>query len=138
MLQVGDRCSECPDDQIDILQDRPFTWAPFDPKAKKDNPNAVFVNAKDGLRGFSEPDAMRGTGHSPESVGTWTTTWQFVPCEGYSHAKCAGLMKDMGFDNVFTPTKTEGVDSYSLRPMATLRTPSFGPDPMAGNDKDRK
>jgi hypothetical protein len=135
---VADRCSECPDDQIDILQDRPFSWAPFDPKAPKNNPNAIFVNAKDGLRGFSEPDAMRGTGHSPESVGTWTVNWQFVPCEGWSHAKCGELMTSMGFDKVFTPAFAEGMDSFSLRPMASLRTRPFGPDPMEGNTKDRK
>jgi hypothetical protein len=39
-------------------------------------------------------------------------------------------MKDMGFDKVYTPSFVEGHDSFSLRPMATLRRP-FGPDPMA-------
>jgi hypothetical protein len=66
--QVADRCSECPDDQIDILQDRPFSWAPFDPKKPDNNPNAKYVNARDGLRGFRDPDAMRGTG---EAARVW-------------------------------------------------------------------
>lgn len=127
--QVADRCSECPDDQIDILQDRPFSWAPFDPKTPDNNPNAKYVNARDGLRGFRDPDAMRSTGHAPESVGTWTANWQFVPCE-WDHNKCAGLMKGMGFDTVYTPTFMEGHDSFSLRPMSTLRTRPFGSDPM--------
>lgn len=74
-------------------------------------------------------------GHAPESVGTWTTNWQWVPCD-WDHSKCAGLMKDMGFDNVYTPTFVEGHDSFSLRPMATLRRP-FGPDPMA-NEAGKK
>lgn len=73
---------------------------------------------------------MRNTGVSPEAVGTWTTNWQFVPCESFDHSKCAGLMKGMGFDNVYTPSFVEGLDSYSLRPMASLRTRPFGPDPM--------
>jgi hypothetical protein len=66
---------------------------------------------------------------SPEAVGTWTTDWQFVPCE-WDHNKCAGLMKTLGYDNVWTPEFVEGHDSFSLRPMATLRTRPFGADPQ--------
>jgi hypothetical protein len=39
-------------------------------------------------------------------------------------------MKGMGFESVFTPTFVEGHDSFSLRPMASLRTRPFGPDPL--------
>ena len=30
-------------------------------------------------------------------------------------------MKSMGYDNVWTPKQTEGVDSFSLRPISQLR-----------------
>jgi hypothetical protein len=118
---VGDRCAECPDDHIDILQDRPFSWAPFDPSNSKNNQWAPYVNAKDGYRGFRDPDAMRGTAKSPENVGTWTADWQWVPCQQYSHDKCANLMRSMGYNQVWTPSWESGIDSYSLRPVATLR-----------------
>jgi hypothetical protein len=131
--QVGDRCSECEDDHIDILQERPFSWAPFDPKRGHDNYHAPYVNAKSGLRGFRDPAAMRSTGISPESVGAWTTDWQFVPCS-YTHDQCAALMKDMGYSNVWTPSWTEGLDSWSLRPVASLRTanPRLTQEPHSG------
>jgi hypothetical protein len=29
LAKVGDRCAECEDDHIDLLQDRPLTFAPF-------------------------------------------------------------------------------------------------------------
>lgn len=122
LAKVGDRCSECPDDQIDILQDRPFSWAPFDPNSKGNNPYAPYVNAKDGLRGFRDPDSMRPVAKSPENVGAWTADWQWVPCESFNHNKCANLMRQMGYKNVWTPTWQAGVDSFSLRPVATLRT----------------
>lgn len=41
--QVGDRCSECDDDHVDILQDRPFSFAPFNPSVGHDNYNAPYV-----------------------------------------------------------------------------------------------
>jgi hypothetical protein len=133
MGEVGDRCSECEDDHIDILQERPFSWAPFDPKRGHDNYHAPYVNAKSGLRGFRDPAAMRSTGISPESVGAWTTDWQFVPCS-YTHDQCAALMKDMGYSNVWTPSWTEGLDSWSLRPVASLRTanPRLTQEPHSG------
>lgn len=121
LLQVGDRCSECPDDSIDILMDRPFSYAPFNPRRKADNTYAPYVNGKDGLRGFSDPNWIRDNQFSPESVGTWTADWQFVPCDGWSHEKCAGLMRDMGYTQVFTPKQTPGVDSFTLREASALR-----------------
>ena len=117
---MGDRCSECDDDHIDILQDRPFSFAPFNPAADGDNHNAPYVNAKDGLRGFSDPSIMRGGAEAPETAGAWTTLWQFVPC-GTTHEQCGALMKNMGYKNVWTPTRTEGVDSFSLRAISQLR-----------------
>ncbi|KAF8072387.1 ttc4 [Scenedesmus sp. PABB004] len=121
LAKVGDRCAECDDDHIDILQDRPFSWAPFDPKASGNNPFAPYVNAKDGLRGFRDPDAMRSTAISPETVGAWNADWQWVPCEGWSHDKCASLMRSMNYKEVWPPAWTAGLDSFTLRPIATLR-----------------
>lgn len=118
--KVGDRCGECEDDHIDLLQDRPLTFAPFNPDASNDNPNAPYVNARDGLRGFSDPNWMRGSQYSLENAGAWTSDWMWVPCE-WTHQQCAGLMKSMGYDNVWTPGYVEGVDSFSLRPISQLR-----------------
>lgn len=130
--QVGDRCSECEDDHIDVLQDRPFSFAPFDPKRKQDI-WAPYVNAKDGLRGFRDPDSLRGTASSPENVGAWVADWQWVPCESYSHEKCGALMKQMGYANTWAPSFTEGLDSYSLRPMSTLRGANpYSQEPWSG------
>mgnify|MGYP001811057928 CR=1 FL=1 len=124
--QVGDRCGECEDDHIDLLQDRPLSFAPFNPQVEHDNYNAPYVNAKDGLRGFSDPKYMRGGAMTLENAGAWTADWQWVPCD-WSHSKCANLMKNMGYKTVWTPKKTEGVDSFSMRPISQLR----------GNNNDR-
>ncbi len=43
--QVGDRCAECEDDHIDILQDRPFAWAPYAP-GNTDERWAPWANSK--------------------------------------------------------------------------------------------
>lgn len=123
MGKVGDRCSECEDDHIDLLQDRPLTFAPFDPRSEGNNYNAPYVNAKDGLRGFRDPQYMRGSPRSLENAGAWTSDWQWVPCE-WSHSQCANLMRNMGYDNVWTPQKVEGVDSFSMRPISQLRSTS--------------
>lgn len=136
MGKVGDRCAECEDDHVDILQDRPFSWAPFDPKHAADNTWAPYVNAKDGLRGFRDPATLRSSGYSPEAVGAWTVDWQFVPCESFNHAKCGTLMKQMGYDNVWTPSFEAGVDSATLRPMATLRGSNpYSKEPWTGKKK---
>jgi hypothetical protein len=127
--QVGDRCGECPDDHIDILQDRPFSWAPFDPNRKIDNQWAPFVNAKDGPRGFRDQTMIRGSGYSPEAVGTWLADWQWVPCEGWSHQRCGQLMRSMGYNQVFTPSWQEGLDSYSMRPVSSLRGNPYTKEP---------
>lgn len=124
-VQVGDRCTECEDDHIDVLMDRPLSFAPFDPKRRSENQWAPYVNAKDGYRGFSDPGYIRGQGAAPESVGTWVADWQFVPCS-WNHQKCANLMSSMGYKNVWAPKMTSGIDSFSLRSMANLRVaPSF-------------
>lgn len=118
--QVGDRCAECEDDHIDLLQDRPLSFAPFNPAADNDNANAPYVNAKDGLRGLSDPALMRGSQFSLENAGAWTADWQFVPCS-YTHETCANLMRSMGYAKVWTPKMTPGVDSFSMRPISQLR-----------------
>ncbi|KAI8464817.1 MAG: hypothetical protein J3K34DRAFT_439029 [Monoraphidium minutum] len=120
MGKVGDRCSECEDDHIDLLQDRPLSFAPFDPKVENNNYNAPYVNAKDGLRGLNNPQNMRGGAEALENAGAWTVDWQWVPC-GWSHNQCANLMKGMGYKDVWTPRKSEGVDSFSMRPVSQLR-----------------
>ena len=101
--------------------DRPFSYAPWNPSRAKDNPHAAYVNAKDGLRGFANPEDMRNTKYSPEAVGTWTADWQFVPCDQYDHNKCADLMKSMGYATIKTPQMTRGVDSATLRDVAAAR-----------------
>lgn len=118
--QVGDRCGECPDDSIDILQDRPLTYAPFNPANPDDNTWAPYANAKDGVRGFADPDYMRGAAGCPESVGTWVSDWQWVPCS-YTHDKCVDLMKSMGYSDAHAPGMTPGIDSYTMREMGQLR-----------------
>ncbi|KAI8462327.1 MAG: hypothetical protein J3K34DRAFT_194117 [Monoraphidium minutum] len=120
LAKVGDRCAECEDDHIDLLQDRPLTFAPFNPAREADNYNAPYANAKSGLRGFADPQYMRGSQYSLENAGAWTADWQFVPC-GWSHSQCANLMKGMGYKDVWTPKMTEGVDSFSMRPVSQLR-----------------
>jgi hypothetical protein len=60
----------------DLLQDRPLTFAPFDPKNDQNNYYAPYVNAMGGLRGFNDPNYMRGSQYSAENPGTWTADWQ--------------------------------------------------------------
>jgi hypothetical protein len=107
-LQVGDRCGECEDDHIDVLLDTPVSYAPYDPANPKENQHARYVNSFPGLRGFGNPWAMRGGHSAPESVGTWVSDWQWVPCEGSSHTTCADLMRSMGYQQVWTPQMTVG------------------------------
>ena len=97
--------------------------SPLFPSPLPDNDatqQAPYVNAKDGLRGLNDPSDIRGTAKSLEVAGAWTVDWQFVPCS-YTHDQCATLMKSMGYDNVWTPKRSEGVDSFSLRPISQLR-----------------
>jgi len=123
MGKVRDRCSECPDDHIDVLMDRPFSYAPFDPNnpaSVKEQRFAPYANAKEGARVFGNPIEMRGTQFSPENVGTWTADWQFVPCS-WTHDKCVEMFKSVGYASARPPAMTPGVDSYSLRPVSELR-----------------
>lgn len=119
LAQVGDRCGECEDDHIDLLQDRPLTFAPFNPNGG-DNYYAPYVNAKDGLRGFANPEYMRGNPNGLEYAGTWTADWQWVPCS-WTHNDCVNLMKNMGYIHVRPPKWVGGVDSFSMRPISQLR-----------------
>lgn len=101
MPQVGDRCSECDDDHLDILQDRPFSFAPFNPASDNENYNAPYANAKDGLRGIKDPASMRPGAASPETAGTYTVQWQFVPC-GTTHEQCGQVRAcGMGACNIW-------------------------------------
>ena len=90
------------------------------PPPSKHKKQAPYVNAKDGLRGLADVGAIRGGAKALETAGTLTVDWQFVPCS-YTHDQCATLMRSMGYDNVWTPKRSEGVDSFSLRPISTQR-----------------
>jgi len=123
MGKVRDRCSECPDDHIDVLMDRPFSYAPFDPAnpaSVREQRFAPYGNAREGQRVFGDPADMRNSQFSPENVGTWTADWQFVPC-GWTHDRCVELFKSVGYGAARPPRMTPGVDSYSLRPVSELR-----------------
>jgi hypothetical protein len=126
MGRVRDRCAECPDDQIDVLMDRPFSYAPFDPNnpaSVREQRFAPYANARDNARVFGNPAEMRGTQFSPEAVGTWTADWQFVPCE-WTHQRCVDMFKSVGYAQARAPRPSAGVDSYSLRPVSELRLAS--------------
>jgi hypothetical protein len=66
--KVIDLCPECGDDQIDILADRPYTYAPTTP----DNPKASAFNSVKGRRAIPT-DTVFG-------VGIWKVQWNFVGC----------------------------------------------------------
>ena len=102
MARVGDRCGECPDDSIDVLQDRPYSYAPND---HGDNPNAPIVNRLKGPRGFLQSSGR----FSPETTGTWTAEWQFVPCS-WTHDMCRMLMESFGYNDTRVPGMTPGRD----------------------------
>jgi hypothetical protein len=119
MGQVGDRCAECEDDHIDILQDRPFAWAPYRP-GNTDERWAPWANSKEGYRAFDNPQFIRGAKGSPESVGIWTADWQWAPCS-MTHAQCANMMKKMGYGKSFPPKYTDGMNSLNMRPMSAAR-----------------
>jgi hypothetical protein len=95
MGRVRDRGSEMPDDCLDILQDRPYSYAPVGP----DNPNAGVVNRVPGPRGFQHS--------SPEIVGVWTALWQFVPCT-WTHRNCADFVASYGY-KTFVPADSPGI-----------------------------
>lgn len=97
MGRVADRGAEMSDDAIDILQERPYTYAP---NTKGDNPNAWRVNRLNGLRAFTNP-------RTAQSVGVWTALWQFVP-DDWNHDTCARFMNSFGY-KTWTPKWTPGV-----------------------------
>lgn len=71
--QVADMCSECDDDHVDILADRPYTYAPVD----KWNPLAAYYNKIRGARAMPTKMAY--------DVGVWTVEWNFVSCSANCH-----------------------------------------------------
>ena len=89
MGKVTDRCAECSNASIDILQDRPYAYAP---NTKNDNPRAHLVNRLAGKRIFTNSTGP----YNPEAVGTWTVLWNFVPCS-WSHEQCAQLVGSYGY-----------------------------------------
>jgi hypothetical protein len=102
MGKVGDRCAECATDSIDVLLDRPYAYSPTnDPTG---NAKAGIVNRLNGTRAFT---ALKGA-ETPESVGTWTAMWQFVPCS-WSHKQCASFMSSHGYRS-WTPMWTKGIN----------------------------
>ena len=66
--RVVDACSECEDDHIDVLTDRPFSYAPVN----KFNPKAKYYNSIPGPRLVPVNLAY--------GVGVWKVQWNFVDC----------------------------------------------------------
>jgi len=66
--KVLDSCVECDDDHIDVLSDRPYTYAP----TNKDNPKAAHYNSLPGPRAIPSRIAY--------SVGIWKVQWNFASC----------------------------------------------------------
>lgn len=64
------------------------------PRTHSSTQNTRFKNAQvnrlPGLRGFVQPDMLRGGVNSPEAVGVYTADWQWAPCS-YTHAQCADM-----------------------------------------------
>lgn len=108
MGRVIDRCGECPDDAIDILQDMPYSYAPTWPP---DNPGACTANALPGPRVFEVTSGAT----SAEAVGTWTALWQFVPCE-WTHSKCASFVASFGY-STRPPPSTPALRQDDCRPL---------------------
>lgn len=99
MGKVGDRMGEGADNSIDILLDRPFSYAWTGPE----NPNSKLVNNLKGLRGFTKTNGSE----APHTVGTWTALWNFVPCS-WTHENCAKLARNVTSNKlrIWTPTMT--------------------------------
>lgn len=96
--KVGDKLGEGSDDAIDVFRDRPYAFS-----ALQDNKYAQEGNAISGLRAFT---SLVGP-ESPESVGTWTAMWQFVPCGNWTHEKCAHFVRSYGYRS-WTPSWKHG------------------------------
>jgi hypothetical protein len=99
MGRVGDRMGEGSDESIDILLDRPFSYAYVGPE----NPNAGTVNRLTGLRGFTQLSGPE----MPVTVGTWTALWNFVPCD-WTHDICSNWVKSFNY-TTWTPRVTPGI-----------------------------
>jgi hypothetical protein len=135
MAVVGDRCGECEDEHIDLLLDRPLSFAPYDrsipdgqdqaraqaaatrpgaaiPPVRPTNRRAPLVNRLKGPRVFSASASLRGQGRgAPEAVGVYVADWQWVPCE-WTHAQCAAMWRRLGFNGLaWAPPVRSGVDS---------------------------
>jgi hypothetical protein len=122
---VGDRCGECEDEHIDVLLERPLSFAPYlktnpdgkdeslaaaaallpkgtpgaiPPLVRPSNRRAPLVNRIRGPRVFSAAHSLRGSGRgAPETVGVYVADWQWAPCE-WTHAQCAGMWRRLGYD----------------------------------------
>lgn len=90
MASVQDQCSECQDDSIDVLLDRPYAF-------NQDlTENARKANAVKGVRGSSI---------SPFEVGAFGVAWNFAPCS-WTHADCKKFAQDaLGITYARTPTE---------------------------------
>lgn len=66
--KVYDQCPECEDDHIDILADRPYSYAP----TSTDNPKSKYFNSLPGPRIMSSSMAY--------GVGVWKVQWNFIDC----------------------------------------------------------
>ena len=64
--RIADMCSECDDDHIDVLADRPYTYAVIN----KSNPKASHYNSIQGPRLMPTSVAY--------GVGVWKAQWNFV------------------------------------------------------------
>jgi hypothetical protein len=133
---VGDRCGECEDEHLDVLLDRPFSFAPYDranadgqdaaraqaaelrpgtaaPPIRPANRRAPLVNRLRGPRIFSAADSLRGQGRgAPEAVGVYVADWQWAPCE-WTHSQCAAMWRRLygSADAAWPPPVRSGVDS---------------------------
>jgi hypothetical protein len=67
--KVMDACSECEDDHIDIMADRPYTNA----LVNSWNPKARYYNSLPGARAIPVDIVY--------SVGVWKAQWNFVDCK---------------------------------------------------------
>ena len=69
-----------------------------------------------GLRGFADPNNMRGSLTSPQVLGTFVADWQWVPCST-SHLQCAVLFNALGYEgSAMLPLLTRGYNVNTLVP----------------------
>lgn len=82
-------------------------------------PPTTSANSLPGVRGFSDPQLIPGGDAAPETVGTWVAAWNWVPCQGWSHAKCADMMRSVGYRNARVPAPTPGEAPLRKRARAS-------------------